>query len=130
QAPAKTARVGLVMTTTPVAASHIVVAFADGMRALGYVERQNLVVVYRWAEGRPERFDGLAADLVREHVDVIVASSQAAALAAKRATTTIPIVMVNATNPVEAGLVASLGRPGGNVTGLSQQITPDIRPKH
>jgi putative ABC transport system substrate-binding protein len=129
QTLAKAARVGLVMTTTPVAASHIVVAFADGLRALGYFEGKNLVLEYRWAEGRPERFDDLAADLVRQHVDVIVASSQAAALAAKRATRTIPIVMVNATDPVEAALVGSLARPGGNVTGLSQQITPEIRRK-
>jgi putative ABC transport system substrate-binding protein len=71
----------------------------------------------------------MAAELVRHKVDVIVASSQAPALAAKRATQTIPIVMVNATDPVEAGLVASLARPGGNVTGLSQQLTPEIRAK-
>ena len=129
QTLAKAARVGLLMTTTPVAASHIVVAFADGLRALGYFEGKNLVLEYRWAEGRPDRFDDLAADLVRQHVDVIVASSQAAALAAKRATTTVPIVMVNATDPVEAALVGSLARPGGNVTGLSQQITPEIRRK-
>jgi putative tryptophan/tyrosine transport system substrate-binding protein len=126
QTLAKAARVGLLMTTTPVAASHIVVAFADGLRALGYIEGKNLVLEYRWAEGRPERLDELVADLVQQHVDVIVASSQAAALAAKRATTTIPIVMVNATDPVEAALVSSLARPGGNVTGLSQQLTPEI----
>ncbi len=71
----------------------------------------------------------MAADLVRRKVDVIVASSQAPALAAKAATTTIPIVMVNATDPVQAGLVASLARPGGNVTGLSEQLTPEIRAK-
>ena len=71
----------------------------------------------------------MAADLVRQHVDVLVASSQAAALAAQRATRTIPIVMVNASDPVEAGLVASLVRPGGNVTGLSQQLTREIRAK-
>jgi len=126
QTLAKAARVGLLMTTTPVAASHIVVAFADGLRALGYIEGKNLVLEYRWAEGRPERLDELVADLVQQHVDVIVASSQAAALAAKRATMTIPIVMVNATDPVEAALVSSLARPGGNVTGLSQQLTPEI----
>jgi putative tryptophan/tyrosine transport system substrate-binding protein len=130
QTLAKAARVGLLMTTTPVAASHIVVAFADGLRAFGYLEGKSLILEYRWAEGRPERFDDLVADLIRQRVDVIVASSQAAALAAKRATRTIPIVMVNATNPVEAGLVASFARPGGNVTGLSQQITPEIRRKH
>ena len=130
QAPAEDARrVGVLMTTTPVAAAHIVAAFADGLKELGHVEGKNVVIEYRWAEGRRERFAEMAADLVRHKVDVIVASSQAPALAAKRATTTIPIVMINATDPVEAGLVASLARPGGNVTGLSQQLTPEIRGK-
>ena len=117
------------MTTTPVAAAHIVAVFADGLKELGHVEGKNVVIEYRWAEGHRERFAEMAADLVRQKVDVIVASSQAPALAAKRATTTIPIVMINATDPVEAGLVASLARPGGNVTGLSQQLTPEIRAK-
>jgi len=117
------------MTTTPAAAAHIVVAFADGLRELGHVEGKNVLFEYRWAEGDRERFAEMAADLVRQHVDVLVASSQAAALAAQRATRTIPIVMVNASDPVEAGLVASLVRPGGNVTGLSQQLTREIRAK-
>src|SRR3989475_10365103 len=129
ETPAKARRIGLMMSTTPVAASHIVAAFADGLRELGHVEGKNVVCEYRWAEGKPERFAEMAADLVRQKVDVIVASSQAPALAAKRATKTIPIVMVNATDPVEVGLVASLARPGGNVTGLSQQLTPEIRAK-
>lgn len=129
QTPAKARRIGLLMTTTPAAASHIVAAFADGLRELGHIEGKNVIFEYRWAEGHRERFAEMAADLVGRHVDVIVASSQAAALAAKRATTTIPIVMVNATDPVEAALVASLARPGGNVTGLSQQLTPEIRAK-
>ncbi len=129
ETPVKARRIGLMMSTTPVAASHIVAAFADGLRELGHVEGKNVVFEYRWAEGKPERFAEMAADLVRQKVDVIVASSQAPALAAKRATKTIPIVMVNATDPVEVGLVASLTRPGGNVTGLSQQLTPEIRAK-
>ena len=129
QTPAKPRRVGLLMSTTPVAAAHIVAAFADGLRERGHVEGKDVVLEYRWAEGKPERFAELAADLVQQRVDVIVASSQAPALAAKRATKTIPIVMVNATDPVEAGLVASLARPGGNVTGLSQHLTPEIRGK-
>jgi len=122
-------RIGLLMTTTPVAASHIAAAFADGLRDLGYVEGKDVVFEYLWAEGKPERLAEMAAQLVRHKVDVIVASSQAPALAAKRATQTIPIVMVNVTDPVEVGLVASLARPGGNVTGLSQQLTPEIRAK-
>src|SRR5262245_33032804 len=127
--PGKTHRVGMLMTTTPEAASHVVAAFAEGMRELGHVEGQNVIIEYRWAEGRPERFAEQAADLVREKVDVIVASSQGPALAARRATTTIPIVMVNVTDPVGVGLVASLARPAGNVTGLSQQLTAEIRAK-
>src|SRR4030095_14966556 len=111
----KVRRVGVLMTTTPVAASHIVVAFADSLRELGYVDGKNVVLEYRWAPGQSELFPKMAADLVQQNVDVIVASSQAPALAAKRATTTIPIVMVNTTDPVEVGLVASLARPGGNV---------------
>jgi putative tryptophan/tyrosine transport system substrate-binding protein len=129
QAPATARRIGLLMTTTPAAAAHIIVAFADGLRELGHVEGKNVLFEYRWAQGNRERFAEMAADLVRQRVDVLVASSQAAALAAQRATRTIPIVMVNASDPVEAGLVASLGRPGGNVTGLSQQLTREIRAK-
>src|SRR5580765_1572876 len=129
QTPAKTRRVGMLMTTTPVAAAHIVAVFAEALKELGYVEGRNVVIEYRWAGGDRDRFAELAADLVRHKVDVIVASSQAPALAAKRATATIPIVMVNVTDPVAVGLVASLARPGGNVTGLSQQLTPEIRAK-
>ena len=114
KAPVKAHRIGVLMTTTPGAASHIVAAFAGGLRELGHVEGENIALEYRWAEGHPERFAEQAADLVRQKVDVIVASSQGPALAAKRATTTIPIVMVNATDPVKAGLVASLARPGGS----------------
>jgi len=122
-------RVGLLMSTTPTAAAHIVTAFAEGLREAGLVEGTDVVLEYRWAESRAERFAPLAAELVRQKVDVLVASSQAAALAASRATRAIAIVMVNAADPVQAGLVASLARPGGNVTGLSQNITPEIRAK-
>jgi ABC-type uncharacterized transport system substrate-binding protein len=122
-------RVGLLMSTDPVAAAHIVEAFADSLREHGYTESKDIILEYRWAEGKPTRFPDLAADLVKQRMDVIVASSQAPALAAQRLTSTIPIVMVNATDPVEVGLVASLARPGGNVTGLSQQLTPEIRAK-
>src|SRR5262245_7252899 len=79
-------RIGLIMTTTPNAASHVAAAFTHSLQDLGYVDGKNVVLEYRWAEGRPERFAELAADLVRHGVDVIVASSQGPALAAKRAT--------------------------------------------
>ena len=129
EAAAKTRRIGLLMSTTPTAAAHIMAAFSEGLGELGQVEGRDVVLEYRWAEGHPERFADLAADLVRRKMDVIVASSQGAALALARATKTIPIVMVNASDPVQVGLVASLARPGGNVTGLSQQLAPEIRAK-
>ena len=93
-------------------------AFRQGLRELGYEEGRNISIEYRWAEGRDERFPGLAADLVRLKVDVIVAGAGAVE-AAKHATTTIPIVMPVSNDPVRVGLVASLARPGGNVTGLT-----------
>jgi ABC-type uncharacterized transport system substrate-binding protein len=93
--------------------------FWQGMRELGYIEGQNVTVDYRFAEGNSERLPELAAELVRLKPDVIVANTTSGALAAKRATTTIPIVMTNAGDPVASGLVASLARPGGNITGLS-----------
>jgi putative tryptophan/tyrosine transport system substrate-binding protein len=93
--------------------------FRSQLRELGYIEGQNLAVEARSAEGKPERLPALAADLVRLNVDVIVVASTAGALAAKRATEAIPIVAVNVGDPVGTGLVASLARPGGNVTGLT-----------
>ena len=95
-------------------------AFLQGLRDLGYVERRNLLIDYRDAGGKPERFPALAAELVALKVDVIVtAGGTAAALAAKQATTTLPIVFAAVGDPVAEGLVTSLGRPGGNVSGLS-----------
>ena len=94
-------------------------AFVQGMRDLGYVEGKNIAFVYRTAEGRRERYSDLAADLVRLKVNVIVTDVTSAALALKKATSTIPIVMTSSTDPVGTGLVASLARPGGNVTGLT-----------
>ena len=94
-----------------------------GLRDLGYTEVSDIVIEYRHAEGRPERLPDLAAELVRLKVDVIVAETTPASLAAKRATTTIPIVMTIVGDPVGAGLIASLGRPGGNITGLSLQLS-------
>jgi len=96
-----------------------VLAFRQGLRDLGYIEGQNLVIEYRWAEGREERLPALAAELVRLPVDVLVAASAPAARAAQQATTTIPIVIVTRTDPVRAGFVSSLAHPGGNLTGVS-----------
>src|SRR4029434_3107962 len=95
------------------------------MRALGYVEGQNLVMEYRGAEGQYERLPDLAAELVRLQVDVLLVVIPPAALAAKDATTTIPIVMAGVGDPVGSGLVASLARPGGHVSGLSV-LQPEV----
>jgi putative ABC transport system substrate-binding protein len=93
--------------------------FVQGMRDLGYVEGKNIAFVYRTTEGRRERYDDLAAELVRLKVDVIVADTTIAGRALKKATNTIPIVMTSSTDPVADGLIASLARPGGNITGLT-----------
>ena len=97
-------------------------AFRDGLRELGYLEGRSIVIERRSAEGDPQRLPELAADLVRLRVDVIVTATTAATQAAQRATTTIPIVFALADNPEELGLVASLARPGGNITGLTGLI--------
>jgi putative ABC transport system substrate-binding protein len=129
QTPPRVHRVGLLMQTTPAVAAHIATAFTQGLRDLGHVEDRDVVFEYRWAEGKLDRLPALAAELVGAKVDLIIASSLEAAEAARRTTTTIPIVMVNAADPVESGLVRSLARPGGNVTGLSASLTPEIRAK-
>jgi len=103
-------------------------AFRQGLRELGYVQGQNIVLEYRFAEGRADRLPDFAAELVRHKVDVIVAGGTPAPLAAKHATSTIPIVMAAAGDPVRTGLVANLAKPGGNVTGLSTS-TPDLAAK-
>ncbi len=100
----------------------------QSLSEVGYVEGRNLVIEWRDAEGKPERFDALAADLVRLKVDVVVASNPAATFAAKRSTASIPIVMVNTPDPVQLGLVVSLGRPGGNVTGTTT-LSADLSSK-
>jgi putative ABC transport system substrate-binding protein len=118
QEAAKVARIGLLagnLASNP----HLPEAFRQGLRDLGYVEGRNVVIEYRSAEGKLERLPALAAELVALKVDVIVAGSTPQALAAKQATRTLPIVFASAPDPVENGLVTSLARPGGNVTGLS-----------
>jgi putative ABC transport system substrate-binding protein len=100
-------------------------AFRQGLRELGYVEGQNIAIESRWAEGKYDRYPALAADLVRLKVDVIVAVGGRASEVAKHATRTIPIVMSVVIDPLGSGLVASLARPGGNVTGISL-MTPDL----
>ena len=108
---------------TPSAESQWVAAFVQRLRELGWIEGRTVAIEYRWAEGRSERFAEIAAEFVRLKVDVIVTSGTAAVVAAKQATSVIPIVFAAAGDPVGTGLVASLARPGGNVTGLSIQQT-------
>jgi ABC-type uncharacterized transport system substrate-binding protein len=118
QQAAKVARIGY-LTPNLAANPQFPEAFRQGLRDLGYVESRNLVIEIRSAEGKFERLSALAAELVALKVDVIVAGGTPAALAAKQATTTLPIVFAGAGDPVTSGLVTSLARPGGNVTGLS-----------
>ena len=119
QQPGKIFRIGFLDNSTASGSAVLVEAFRQELSKLGWIEGKNITIEYRFAEQKHERLPELAADLVRLKVDLIVATGGPTALAAKRATTTIPIVMANAADPVGAGLVASLARPGGNVTGIS-----------
>ncbi len=119
QQAGKVYRIGYLGTSSPSLEPHYVEAFRQKLRDLGYIEGQNSVIEYRWAEGQDDRLPGLAAELVRLKADVIVTTGTPGTLAAKQATKTIPIVMASSGNPVQSGLGASLNRPGGNVTGLS-----------
>ena len=135
QLSGKVPRIGCLWPTSPSDTSRnpsdlatLFAAFREGLRELGYVEGQTIKIEPRWAEGNYDRLTGLAADLVRLKVDVIVTYGTPASQAAKRATDTIPIVMAAIIDPVASGLVASLARPGGNLTGQSM-MSPDLAEK-
>jgi putative ABC transport system substrate-binding protein len=123
QQTGKIPRIGFLDTSTTSGSAVLVEAFRQELSKLGWTEGKNITIEYRFAEGKNDRLPELAADLARLKVDLIVVSATPSALAAKSATTTIPIVMVSAGDPVALGLVASLARPGGNVTGLSALAT-------
>ena len=126
--PGKVSRVGILSNVPPSDPQGAVLwgAFIQGLRELGYVEGQNLMIEHRSSEGKYERLPALAAELVGAKVDLIVVPASQNALAARQVTRTIPIVMAAGTDPVKEGLVASLGRPGGNVTGLTVFVGPEI----
>src|SRR6202011_2846794 len=123
QQPAKLPTIGFLGTTTPSVWKDYVPAFVQRLRELGWVEGRTIAIEYRWAEGHPERSAELIAELIRLKVDVIATSGTPQVMAAMQATAAIPIVFAAAADPVGNGLVASLARPGGNVTGLSAQST-------
>jgi putative ABC transport system substrate-binding protein len=128
QKAGKVYRIGYLSAASRSALTARTEAFRQGLRDLGYVEGKNIVVEYRYAEGKLIRMSLLAAELVRLKVDVIVATGTTPSLAAMQATTTIPIVTTVSRDPVRAGLVASLARPGGSITGLTS-VTPDLEGK-
>ncbi len=125
QQPAKVPRIGLLSPFSPSDTALWHQAFRQGLRDLGWVEGKNISIEYRYANGRDDRLPDLIADLVRLKVDIIVTSVTNDSLAAKKATRAIPIVMASAGDPVATGLVESLARPGGNITGLSQ-MNPEL----
>src|SRR5215467_11485796 len=128
QQPTKIPRIGYLEQGTASGNAVLLDGFRQELSKLGWIEGKNISVEYRFAEQKNERLPELAADLVRLNVDLIVVSSGPPALAAKKTTTTIPIVMANVGNPIGQGLIASLARPGGNITGLAS-LSPELNTK-
>jgi putative ABC transport system substrate-binding protein len=128
QPAGKIRRIGFMGNSTPEFEANLIGPFREGLRALGYVEGGNLQIEYRWAEGNYDRFPKLVAELLAQKVELIVTAGTPAAQAVKRATSTVPLVMIAVGDPVGTGIVSSLARPGGNITGLSS-IAPDLEGK-
>jgi putative tryptophan/tyrosine transport system substrate-binding protein len=128
QQPGKLPKIGLLRTQARQTADSAALGFRQGLRELGYVDGQNVELVFRWAEEHPGRLHELAVELVALNVDIIVTGAEQAIVAAKKATSTVPIVMGASNDPVGAGLVASLARPGGNVTGMTI-VSPELSRK-
>jgi len=128
QQAAKVPRIGFLGNSTAALEANLVGPFREGLRDLGYVEGRHILIEYRWAEGTYERFPALIAELIALRVDVIVTAGTPASLAVKKATTSVPVVMVAVGDPVGTGLAASLARPGANLTGLVS-IAPDLEGK-
>jgi putative ABC transport system substrate-binding protein len=128
QQTGKLYRIGFLGNSTAALEATLVGAFRDGLRELGYAEGRNVLIEYRWADGEYARFPGLIGELVALKVDVIVTAGTPATLAVKKATTSVPLVMVAVGDPVGTGIVPSLGHPGGNITGLTS-IAADMEGK-
>jgi ABC-type uncharacterized transport system substrate-binding protein len=128
QQSAKVPRVGFMGNSTEALEANLVGPFREGLRELGYEEGRNIIIEYRWAEGKYERFPALIAELLAGNLDVIVTAGTPASLAVKKATSSVPLVMIAVGEPVATGLVASLARPGGNITGVTS-ISPEIEGK-
>ncbi len=126
----KVYRIGYIVTATPEEQTHLTRAFEEGLKELGYVEGRNIVIERRFAMGKQELLPGLAAELVRRNVDVIVTGSNPVIDAVKKATSIIPVVMAASRDPKGSGFVASLARPGGNITGLTNDAGPEIVGKY
>jgi putative ABC transport system substrate-binding protein len=130
QPTGKVYKIGFIQTSAPNEMEHLTKALDEGLRELGWVEGRDIVFKRKFAEGKQERLPALAAELVRLNVDVIVTGQNPVIAAVKQATTTIPVVMAVSRDPVGAGFIASLARPGGNITGLSNDPGPDIHGKN
>src|SRR6476620_2852195 len=128
QQPAKIPRIGFLGNSTATMEANLIGPLRDGLRELGYEEGRNVIIEFRWADGKYDQFPALVAELLAAKVDVIITAGTPATLAIKKVTSTVPLVFIAVGDPVGTGVVPNLGRPGGNITGLSS-IAPDLEGK-